>query len=170
MAGSLIKIDETSASGSPSTIQVTGIDTTYDVYVVIFKNCVPSSDDRLGIRVTKSGTIQFDSNYDNARKGMPVGSSFQNNSDINDSKIMLGTTESTGNGAFGVLYLFNFANSSEYSFITLETQMYASTPQSFGEMGGGVHTVASASDGLSFFYNTGSTFSNGQMTLYGLAK
>ena len=170
MAGSLKKINQTSASGNPSTIQVTGIDTTFDVYALFFKNCVPSSDDRLGIRLTKSGTIQTDSNYDNARMGMPTGASFQNNEDENDSKILLGTTESTGNGAFGVLYLFNFSTSDEFSFITLETEMFASTPALFGEFGGGVHTVASASDGISFFYESGSTFGSGQMTLYGIAK
>ena len=65
---------------------------------------------------------------------------------------------------------FNFNNSSEYSFITLETQMWASTPQLFGEAGGGVHKVASASDGISFFWESGATFSSGQMTLYGLKK
>ena len=48
--------------------------------------------------------------------------------------------------------------------------MWASTPQLFGEAGGGVHKVASASDGISFFWESGATFSSGQMTLYGLKK
>jgi len=166
MAGQLIQVAKTVASGTPTTIKVTGIDSD-DVYLVTLKGLIPSADDRLGIRVTKSGTIQTDSNYDNARKGMPTGSSFQNNSDTNDSKILLGTTESTGNGAFGLLYLYNFNSSSEYSFLTLETEMWASTPALFGEAGGGVHTVASASDGISFFYNTGSTFADGgEIVLY----
>lgn len=166
MAGKLVQVNKTVASGTPTTIKVTGIDSD-DVYLVTLRNMVPSSDDRLCIRVTKSGTIQTDSNYDNARKGMPVSGSFQNNSDTNDSKIKLGTIESTGNGGFGFLYLYNFNSSSEFSFLTLETEIWASTPQLFGEMGGGVHTVASASDGLSFFYNSGSTFANGsEIVLY----
>jgi len=169
MAGALVKIDQIIASGNPSTMKVTGIDTTYDVYIMYFKNVVPSADDRLGIRVTKGGEIQSDSEYDNARTGMPISGSFQDNEDVDDSKILLGTTESTGDGAFGIVHLFNF-NNTEYSYITFETEMWASTPQLFGEVGGGVHKVASASDGISFYWNNNSTFSSGQMTLYGLKK
>jgi len=170
MAGALVKIDQIIASGNPNTLKVTGIDSTYDVYVMYFKNVVPSVDERLGVRVTKSGVIQTDSEYDNARTGMPVNGSFQDNEDVNDSKILLGTAESTGDGAFGMVYLFDFNSSSKYDFITFETLMYASTPQLFGEVGAGVHTVESASDGISFFWESGATFSSGQMTLYGLKK
>lgn len=170
MAGALVKIDQIIASGNPSTMKVTGIDTTYDVYIMYFKNVVPSADDRLGIRVTKGGEIQSDSEYDNARTGMPVSGNFQDNEDTDDSKILLGTTESTGDGAFGMVHLFDFNSSSKYDFITFETVMYASTPQLFGEVGAGVHTVESASDGISFYWNNNSSFSSGQMTLYGLKK
>lgn len=166
----LIKINTATASGNPATFGLIGVDTTYDVYALYFKNCIPSTDERLGIRVTKSGTAQSDANYDNARMGMPTGASFQDNEDQNDTKFLLGTTESTGNGAFGLLYLFNFSNTGEYSYLTLDTQMWASTPALFGEVGGAVHTVASASDGISFFWESGATFSDGQMTLFGLKK
>ena len=170
MAGSLVKVSQVIASGNPSTLKVTGIDSTYDVYVMYFKNVVPSADDRLGIRVTKGDSIQSDANYDNARTGLPVSGNFQDNEDVDDTKILLGTTESTGDGAFGMVYLFDFNSSSKYDFITFETLMYASTPQLFGEVGAGVHTVESASDGISFFWESGATFSSGQMTLYGLKK
>lgn len=170
MSGSLIKIATETASGNPTTMKVTGIDSTYDVYAVYFKNVVPSADERLGVRVTKGTSIQSDSTYNNARSGMPISGNFQDNEDVGDTKWLLGTAESTGDGAFGLFHLFNFNNSSEYSFITLETQMWASTPQLFGEAGGGVHKVASASDGISFFWESGATFSSGQMTLYGFKK
>ena len=91
MAGALVKIDQIIASGNPSTMKVTGIDTTYDVYIMYFKNVVPSADDRLGIRVTKGDSIQSDANYDNARTGLPVSGNFQDNEDVDDTKILLGT-------------------------------------------------------------------------------
>ena len=162
--GKLVQIGRTEASSSPSVLTVTGI-ASADVHLLLYRNCVPSSDDRLGIRITKSGSVQSDSNYDNGRKGMPSISSFQNNFDSNDSKILLGTTESTGSGAFGMMFLYKF-NDPEFSYISFESSMWASTPAQFGEVGAGCHTVASGSDGISFFYNGGSTFSSGEMILY----
>ena len=162
--GKLAQIGRTVASGNPSVLTVTGINTD-DRHLLIYRNCVPSSDDRLGIRVTKSSTVQSDSEYDNGRKGMPSGASFQNNFDSNDSKILLGTTESTGAGAVGMIYLNNF-NQSGFSYMSFESSMWASTPAQFGEVGAGCHTVASSSDGISFFYNSGSTFTSGEMILY----
>ena len=172
MAGSLKKISKVTASGSPSVLTIQGIDSTYNVYIVHYKDIVPNSDERLGLRVTKGGTPQDDSNYDNARKGLLAHGAFQENSDVDDSKILLGTVESTAttSGAFGTLYLYNFNNSSEYSFINFESMMHASTPSAFADVGGGVHTVASASDGVSFFFESGATFTSGEMILYGLVK
>ena len=68
MAGSLIKVNTATVSGTPSTLKVTGIDSTYDVYVLVAKNLIPSSDDTIGWRVTKGESIQSDSEYDNADK------------------------------------------------------------------------------------------------------
>ena len=79
MAGSLIKINEQVASSTPSVLTVTGIDTTYNVYLVQVKGIIPSSDDTIAWRITKGGSIQTDSEYDNARKDMPTTASFQDN-------------------------------------------------------------------------------------------
>ena len=69
----------------------------------------------------------------------------------------------------GVLYLFNFNNGSEYSFITLEESSFNSLSQSTGRQGGGVHTVASASNGIQFFMASGN-IASGEFKLYGLRK
>jgi len=66
-------------------------------------------------------------------------------------------------GSNGVYYLFNFANSSEFSFVTIESTHFQST----------VHTVASASDGVFISFDnfaSGSTIETGKFTLYGLKK
>ena len=171
MAGSLIKINEQVASSTPSVLTVTGIDTTYNVYLVQVRGIVPSSDDTIAWRITKGGSIQTDSEYDNARKDMPTTASFQDNEAQNATSVTNADIESTGNGFFANFYLFNFANTGEFSFATFETASFVTTPQLFGGNGGFVHTVASASDGLSFFFTGGATIKNGaELVLYGLKK
>ena len=167
MAGKLVQVATSTTDGSSQSVQVIGINTD-DVYLVTYKGIQSASHDRLRIRVTKSGSDDSTSNYDNARKGMPAGSSFQNNADTNDGKFLLGTMDDlAGTGAQGLIYCYNFNSSSEYSFVSFETLMYASTPQLFGEIGGGVHTVASASDGLALQTNSANNLvAGGVVTLY----
>ena len=66
--------------------------------------------------------------------------------------------------------MFNFANSSEYSFATFEATTADTTLDFRGIQGGGVHTVASASDGINVFLSTGGNIDGGTLSLYGLKK
>ena len=68
MAGSLVLIQETTVSSPVSSVSLTGIDSTFDVYKVIFSNIFASADDDMQIRVTTSGTADSDSEYDIASK------------------------------------------------------------------------------------------------------
>ena len=68
-----------------------------------------------------------------------------------------------------VLYLFNFPNANEYSFITQETTQISSSGLFRGRQGGAVHTVASASDGMEFKMASGN-IASGRFVLYGLRK
>ena len=167
MSGSLAQVSTATTDGSSQSVQVTGINSD-DVYLVTYKGLQSSSHDRLRIRVTKSGSAQSDLNYDNGRKGMPVGAVYQNNSDVNDGKILLGTMDDlAGTGAQGLIYCYNFNSSSEFSYVSFNTLMYASTPQLFGEFGGGVHRVASASDGIALQTNSSNNLvAGGIVTLY----
>ena len=170
MAGSLVHIGSQVAGGSDATFTITGIDSTYDVYLVQVKNLIPSSDDTIAWRITKSGSIQTDNEYDNGRRDKPFEAAFQNNEDENASGVTNATVESTGDGFFAEFYLFNFANASEYSYGLWNAVMWVSTPQGFSSPGGFVHTVASASDGLSFYFTGGGNVSSGNLELYGLKK
>ena len=164
--GKLKQVSKAVASSSPSTLKVTGIDSD-SVYLLVVRNLIPSSDDTIAWRVTKGGTIQTDSEYDVTREDMPTAASFQSNSAANQTSVTNATIESTGNGFNGLFYLYNFNNSSEFSFASFENVSWVSTPQAFGGNGGFVHTVASASDGLSFFFTGGATFNNGaEIVLY----
>jgi hypothetical protein len=175
MAGSLIKIQETTISSSTANVTLTGIDSTFDVYKLVINNLKPSADDAPFMRVTKSGTAQSDANYDDAKKYLKADDSFANLSGTNATKVDIMATldNASSAGSNGVYYLFNFANS-EYSFVTIESSHFQSTVHSVrGFAGGFVHTVASASDGVFISFDnfaSGSTIETGTFTLYGLKK
>jgi len=173
MAGSLIKIQETTVTSSAATVTLTGIDSTYDVYMVKFNNVtLNTSGSGLYTRVTTSGTADSDNEYDIAYKVLRADSSFGNTANTNGNLWDL-TTQYVASGvsANGILYLFNFNNSSEYSFITLETAFFWSGSNNLnGNQGGGVHTVGEINDGISFLSDGGRTYESGTFTLYGLSK
>ena len=77
-------------------------------------------------------------------------------------------------GGYGVYYLFNFPNASEYSYVTTEqVHLKAGDDTPYGFQGGFTHRVASASDGLFISANnhaSGSELTGGTFTLYGISK
>ena len=172
MAGALVKIGEYTVSNGDGTAKITGINTDYNVYILYVKGLTPSSDDDICWRITKGGTIQTDSNYDNARHEMPTnsGSTFQDNEGDGIDRVQSANVESTGDGFFAKFHLFNFATTDSWTYGTFEHVVKVSTPQLFGGSGGFIHTVASASDGISFHFNGGATFTSGELHLYALNK
>ena len=170
MAGNLVLIDSDTASTSAS-ISLTGVDSTYDVYQVIVNNLKCDTDVQdVFLRFTTSGSADTSSNYDIASKVLKADGSFTDNSGVNGSSLILGDIGTgTGEQLNAVLYLFNFSNASEYSFCTMETSFYTSTPNNRGKQGGGVLTVAQATDGVHFYMGSGN-IASGEFKLYGLRK
>jgi len=171
MAGSLIKVDEEIVTSAVSSVTLTGIDSTYDVYMVKINKLESDTDNsETRFRVTTSGTPDTSSNYDRAYKLLRSTSSFINLSTTNASYWFYNQNgNNTGEQQNGTMYLFNFNNASEYSFITFESAELTSASELQGLQGGAVHTVAQASDGIQIFVNTGN-IDNGTFTLYGLKK
>jgi hypothetical protein len=173
MAGSLIKIDEEIVTSAVASVTLGGADwdSSYDVYMVRVNNCIPATDNVSAyMRITKSGTADTTSNYDYAYKDLKAYTTFSNNSSTNQDKLNFGNTGTGGSeGLNTIIYLFNFNSSSEYSFGTQEDTMLTSGQQHRGQQGGFVHTVASASDGVHFFFSSGN-IASGTFTLYGLKK
>ena len=177
MSGSLVLLDSVTASSSSTVSLGAGNwDTSYNVYKVVMTGITPSSDStNLRMRVLKSGTAQTDSNYDRAylqyRTDTTYGIVATVGGDYwettNNSN---GTT--AGETAQGIFYLFNFNNSSEYSFVTMEnaTTRQDTSDELFGFQGGGVHTVAETNDGINFFLASGNNIAGGTFKLYGLVK
>jgi hypothetical protein len=174
MAGSLIKIDEEIVTSAVASVTLTGIDSTYDVYMVKLNNVVPVTDIQfLYFRVTVSGTPDTTANYDRAGKFLRTNSAFANPSGTNETQSWIEGTQignQTGEQLNSILYLFNFPNASEYSFLTRENTTLSYLPALSGSQGGTVHTVAQACDGIQFYFGSGNIDTGSKFTLYGLKK
>lgn len=174
MAGSLIEIQKTTLGSATAAAVLTGIDSTYNVYKLIVSNMQPVTDNKNMIfHITKSGSADTTSNYDHAARILQNNTSFSNTGGNNGSSATFAF--SLGNGtnekANAVLYLYNFADTSEYSFVVVESIFQDLTPNLLSYTGGIVHTVASASDGVSFTMESGVNINAGaEFTLYGLKK
>ena len=175
MAGSLVLIQETTVSSSTASVTLTGIDSTYDVYKVVLSDVQGDTDiQSLKVRVTASGTAQSTSNYDYAKKTLRANTSFSNSSATNQTEVFVNTQLAMGTGTEetlqGVQYLFNFNNSSEYSFATDELIFRSYDSGSLmGGQGGWVYTVAETHNGVNYFMSSGN-IDSGKFTLYGLKK
>ncbi len=170
MSGALIKIEDVTASSS-ATVTLNPINSTYDVYKVIFENVVPATDNvKLQARFQNASGDVTSSEYDFAGKVLKTASGFEDDSATNQSAFdltdqELGTaTEQVGNG---VMYLFNTSNSSEYSFYTLEASCYDDNSNLFGNQGGGVLTVAESHIAITFKMASGN-IASGRFVLYGI--
>ena len=168
MAGSLIKIDEEIVTTAVARVTLTGIDSTYDVYMVAGNNINLDTDGSLlFIRTAIDGAEQTTSNYDKAGKLLRASTTFSNISGTNADywylDMILGTA--TQEQANFISYLFNWNNSSEYSFLTMETTFRSSVAELRGLAGGGVYTVQEAHNSIKFYASTGN-IASGTFTLY----
>ena len=166
MAGQLVQVATNTISSAVSSVTLTGIDDD-SVYLFTWVGVTCASDvNQNQIRITKSGTAQSDSEYDFASKQLFASTSFVDNAQVNQTSFLdLYQGNNTGEMANGLMYLYNFNNSSEFSFVTRDQVSLSFVPQLQGVMGGGVHTVASASDGVNYFMASGN-LTGGTFTLY----
>ena len=176
MAGRLIKIDEEIVTSAVASVTLGGTnwDSSYDVYMVKMNNVAPTTDATvIKQRVTVGGVADTSANYDTAVKRLRSDVAFQDRSATNQThleyfSVTLGNA--TGEIFNGIMYLFNFNNASEYSFLTVEQSTTNSDTTLVGVQGGGVNTVAQSCDGVQFYFDGVDTFASGTFTLYGLKK
>ena len=166
MAGQLVQVATNTVTSAVASVSLTGIDDD-SVYLFTWVGVTCASDvNQNQIRITKSGTAQSDSEYDFASKQLFASTSFVDNGQVNQTSFIdLYIGNNTGEMANGLMYLYNFNNSSEFSFVTREQVSLSHVAQTQGVMGGGVHTVASASDGVNYFMASGN-LTGGTFTLY----
>tara|TARA_B100000519_G_C13853233_1_gene255261 strand:- start:10 stop:522 length:513 start_codon:yes stop_codon:yes gene_type:complete len=165
----LIQVATTTVSGTPSTVQILGT-TTDDVYLVAMNNVRPTTDNKdLFCRVTVGGTADTSAEYDTAYKQIRADNNFGITQRSNETSWLLefaiGNIE--GEEMFnGLMYLYNFNNSSEFSFMSLQASNRLQGQNLLAETGGGVQTETQACNGLEFFWESSSTFASGTFTLY----
>ena len=166
MAGKLVQVATETVTSAVASVTLTGIDSD-DVYMVALTNWASVNDTVVQrFRVTKSGTAQSDANYDSAYKGLYADTTFGNGALANNTDFEFQFTgNATGETCSAILYLYNFNSSSEYSFVSFETVGVNQSQNNRGVAGGGVHTVASASDGIEFRFHSGN-IASGTFTLY----
>ena len=167
----LKQVATNTVSGTPTTVQILGTTTTDAVYLVAMNNVRPTTDNKdLFCRVTVGGTADDSSEYDYAYKQIRAdGTSFGNTYGANESswRLEYAIGNVAGEEMFnGLMYLYNFNNSSEYSYMTLEGSNRLQGQNLLGETGGGVQTEAQSCNGLEFFWESSSTFASGTFTLY----
>ena len=172
MAGSLVKIDEVIVSSAVPSVSLTGIDNTYDVYLLILNNVSPATlNADVYLRVNESGTASSDSDYDIAYRQLRTDSTAGNVANNNHAQWGLsGSLENEAGKTFnGICYIFNANNSSEYTFMTMENAYMADDGTFLGNQGGGVYTQTTTVDGLNISFDTGN-IDAGSFVLYGLAN
>ena len=172
MAGSLIKIAETTVSSAVSSVTLTGIDSTYDVYMVKINNLeVATNQTDIKLRFTESGTPNTTANYDMAAKILSAGQAFANASETNATSldVSLNIGNDTGEQYNAIHYIFNANNSSEYTFITMENTMMSDQAELRGFQGGGVFTVNSLVNGVQYIGDS-TNIDNATFTLFALKK
>lgn len=166
MAGKLVQVATSTVTSATASVTLTGIDSD-DVYLFTWNNVLGDTDTQvIRFRVTTSGTADSDSEYDRASKVLRTAASFANVSSTNATFWYYNELGTGGNEqANGLMYLYNFNNSSEYSFYSIESAERISSGELQGVAGGGVHTVAETNDGISTILSSGN-FTSGTFTLY----
>ena len=163
--GKLVQVATTTVTSAVASVTLTGIDSD-DVYMIAYNNYTSDTNVAIRLRFTVSGTADTSSNYDIAFKRLQADSAFSNLSATNGDKLTINDVGTdTGEISNGVLYLFNFNNASEYSFVTMETTGRQASGHLRGRQGGGVLTVAQATDGVQILQDTGN-ITGGTFTLY----
>lgn len=186
MAGNIVQVDTYTLTSAASSVIIgggtdssSGIDfeiNTDDVYMLAYTNVGTETDGRnVSVRVTKTdgsggGSADSTANYDYAYKVLNAHSAFSSGDFPNENEWQYLFVDNVGTGtgekANGIAYLYNFNSSSQYSFVTVKMAEQNLTPHTRGNIGGGVHTVASASNGLYFFDDAGGNIASGTFTLY----
>ena len=168
---SLILISEVDCAGA-STATLTGVDTTYDVYICKWNNIRPSSDNKnIGFQFTKSGSADATANYDNKMQFHRTDTTFTGTATTDGTSVTI--TASAGNDAGfssnGIMHLFNLPTT-QYSYGTIQNVYMNLNTMLGGYHGSFVHTVASATDGIKFTAESGDNWASGKIRLYGLKK
>ena len=165
MAGQLVQVATETISSAVSTVTLIGT-TTDDVYLLTLNNVNTSADCSVTLRFLVSGSADSSANYDRALFNLRGDGAFTSSATTNQTQFNLGSigtgTQEQGNGKINI---FNANDSSEYTFFTVEMSSRNNDSHLRGFQGGGVLTVAQATNGIRII-NDGGNFTSGTFSLY----
>ena len=149
-----------------SSLSLTGIDDD-SVYLFAFSNMNVEQDITLGLRFTISGSPFALGNYAFARKQMNANSTFSNVTGASQTFVNMSIVTDTTCFASGFMYLYDFNDSSEFSYCTFNfITANSGSGDSQGTTGGAVLQSAGAADGINFVTAAGYEINSGTYTLY----
>jgi hypothetical protein len=168
--GKLVQVATETVTSAVASVTLTGIDSD-DVYMISISGWTCSVDNKAPFgRVTVSGTGQT-TNYAGAQLNLHSNSAFvdgyYSSSFGSDDKFYFAEEIGTGTSeqCNMIIYLYNFNNSSEYSFISYEPVEWTASPRLTGRTGGGVHLSTETNNGMEFFMASGN-ITGGVFTMY----
>lgn len=166
MAGKLVQVSTTTITTPTASFNLGGIDDN-SVYMLAINNAnVQSQNADIFMRVGTSSSADTTGNYDYAAKTLYTGG-FLNNSATNQgywSNVFINMQSTLGNGN-AIMYLYNFYDSNEYSFVTFDNvHFYTGGTHIYGVQGGGIHTVASSQTDVYLGY--GGNITSGTFSLF----
>ena len=146
--------------------------TTDDVYMISIVGMTIDTDNRTpALRVLASGSPKT-TNYKGAHKNLYANADFalgyyQTASSTGD-QMYISTNNGTGTGEAlnGIIYLFNFNDSSSVSSLTYEMSVFDKDARLAGRQGGGVNTTEEAHNGIRVFLDGTGNIDGGTFTLY----
>jgi hypothetical protein len=166
MPGKLIQVATETVSSNVSEVDLIGT-TTDDVYMVTISamSCTSGSQ-TMNYRVLSSSAPDTTSNYDRAHNNFRTDTTFSNSAAQNETSSRIFSSPDINEiGSNALLYLYNFNNASQHSFITFYTANKHNSNIVLSQQGGLIHTVNQANNGIRFFMSGGS-ISSGTFTLY----
>jgi len=176
-SGSMVLISTTTVSGTPASVDITsGIDSTYDAYIITLSGVQPATDNAfLYAKISTDGGSTWKggaSDYQfHVAHGLAGSSAYSAQSLAAHTNMIIsqGVGNASNEGFNGVLTLHNPASSSLYT--TLQVDGHSLDPSSVIEraIGCNAYNAVTAVDGIQFYFSTGNMVA-GTIRLYGIKK
>lgn len=171
-AGAMVYISTQTVSTAVASVNfTTGFSSTYDDYVVMFSNVIPSATDTFAMRLYKGGSV-VSTLYNYGIVYSSAGSGAGNAETSNPEIKFFGTSVNTSCSVNGNVYISQANTSGLATFlITASSADSVSGTRCMGASGGGRNTAAGTVSGISFFFLAGTAnLTSGTFKLYGIAK
>ena len=167
MAGRLIHVQTTEVTSAVAQVDIIGT-TTDHVYMVTFADVQPvNNTTQLISRVLVGGVARTSASYDRSWSSFSsssIGNQYGANETftyVSGSQTGTGTSENNQ----GCLYLHNFNNASEYSFVNVYGVNESHSQSIGGLRGGWIYKVNEACNGIQLFFASGN-IAKGRFSLY----